>query len=331
MVAALRQHGTGFAAGGVTTLAANLSSGTPLAALPGSLLVWIIGGDKNVGTVTKPADCPNLPIDLKTADVSLALAWGYADGGETALSGSVATNTAGSQVWALEITDPDGDGTWVVALQITVLTPGGGSNVTQLLIGPTGDAATIEGIGISAVAFDSVNTAGTPTQGTWDNGYVSHRITNSGGGQAGLWGAIKPVVDAGEFDWTWFQRGAGASADQAHGFLIVFGQEVGATEGAGEAAFGALAAGGSALVRREGTGAAAFAPLAADGTGFEIVQVVADEGVALFGALEGSGRAIHPPPTDLPLQPGTVVLAPGWAGAAPTIAAGIHGGPPAVR
>ncbi len=221
MAATLRQHATGFAAAANTTLAATFDD----PCLDDSLIVWIIGGDKNVGTITAPADTPNLPINLRSADVSLALAWGQADGGEETISGTVSTNSAGSQVWILEITDPDGLNAWARRLTITVLTADGGSNVTQLLIGPTGDSTTEPGIGIAAVAFDSVNTAGSPAAGSWDNGYQSRRLTNSGGGQAGLWGAIKEGVGAGVFDWTWFQRGSGATADQAHGFLVVFGRE----------------------------------------------------------------------------------------------------------
>lgn len=224
------------------TMAATLSAG---ATSPNALL-WILGGDKNSGTVTQPTDTPNLPYLLKgtgsPADqVTFALAYGTADGGETVISGSITSNTAGCQVWVAELTDDVGTGAWARWGSVTNETTG--SDVTSVAL--TGLVATETGLAIAAVAADSVNTQGTVSwTSSTGHTFTARRATASGGGQAGLWIATAPVTKGDTVSVT-FDR-AGGTADQHTGVMTVFARTIPSNDGvvAGQAprATGALAA-----------------------------------------------------------------------------------------
>lgn len=238
MAVVIRQSVTGFAAAGVTTVTADFTADLG-ACLAGSAIVFVVGGDKNSGTFTAPADTPTAPVNLRATDVSLIMAWGTADGGETVVSGTIATNAGGSQVWMLELIDDAGaTGAWSVAASATNNTDG--SAVTAWSTGTTG-AASAAGLAIAAVAADSVNTAGTPT---WSNSYVSGRVTNSGGGQAGLWGSTKAIAASATTETTLTRTGG--TADQHSGAVLVFtratGSNTAAVAGAARPATGALTA-----------------------------------------------------------------------------------------
>ena len=320
MAGALRQQATGFPAAGVLTFSASFASDLG-ACLAGSLLLWIIAGDKNSGTIVQPADTPNMPFSDRTANVSQALAWGESDGGEIVLSGSVAANIAGGQVWILEVVDTDRRGPWRRV--------GGKTDVDPLtdrltaILDPI-TATTADGFGVAAAAADSVNTAGTPA---WSNAWTSRRTTSSGGGQAGQWGATKAGLAKGTTVGTTFTRTSG-TADNHSGLLAVFERMA---IGDGAAVLGGLGGSGTGKTRvKASASSAGLGALAADGLGFRIVNVDGG-GSALLGALEATGYGVDPPPTDLPLRPGVPVLGAGYSGGAPTITGGMHAGPPEVR
>lgn len=227
---------------GVTTFAASLVGATA----PNALL-WILGGDKNSGTITQPTDTPTMPIVLKgtstagPADqVTIALAHGTADGGETTISGTVGANIAGGQLWVAELADNVGTGAW--ARWGTVTNETDGADVTSVAL--TGLAATETGLAVAAVASDSVNTQGTVSwTSSTGHTFTARRSTASGGGQAGLWIATAPVTQGDTVSVT-FAR-AGGTADQHSGFMTVFARTVasantGVMAGAARPATGAL-------------------------------------------------------------------------------------------
>jgi hypothetical protein len=226
MAVTLVDSNTAAPATGVLTFAASLVGATA----PNALL-WVIGGDKNSGTVTPPTDTPTFPINLKgtgsPADqVTLAMAHGTADGGETTLSGTVGANVAGGQVWVAELADSVGTGVW--ARWGTVLNETAGADVTTVALDNL--AATETGLAIAAVAADSVNTQGTVAwTSSTGHTFTARRATASGGGQAGLWIATAPVTKGDTVSVT-FAR-TGGTADQHSGFMTVMARTVSATTG----------------------------------------------------------------------------------------------------
>lgn len=237
MVATLRQEkAADVGAAGLTFAAtfdsACLGSGE-------SVIVWVTASDGNAGTVTQPSDTPNLPIALKSNDVSLCLAWGIADGGETTISGTVSSNTAGGRVWILEITDPDGENAWARRATITIFTASGGATNADATITAT-PAATEAGFGIAAAAWDAVATAGTAS---WSNSWVKD-FDGSAGTPVGLWTATKAAIAEGATESTTLTR-SGGTAEQYQALLVVFGREArtpGVLAGTAPRATGALAA-----------------------------------------------------------------------------------------
>jgi hypothetical protein len=225
VAATIRQTARGFSAASDLTFDADFGDDLG-ACLEGSLILWIIAGDKAAGTITPPSECPNLPINLQSNDATLALAWGVAEGGEEIISGSVAVNAAGGQVFVVEVIDDASSGSWGRRSTDEHYTASGGATTDTVALGPA-PAATGPGVGIAAVGFDSVNTAGTPG---WTNGWASRAITNSGGGQAGLWAASKEGIATDDTESTTFSR-TGGSLDQAHGFLVVFGRDAASVDG----------------------------------------------------------------------------------------------------
>lgn len=322
MAGSLRQHVTGFATAGSLTFAADFTADVG-ACLSGSLLLWIIAGDKNCGAVVAPTKTPNVPISDKTASVSQVLAWGESTGGELVLSGTVAANIAGGQIWCLEVIDASARGPWRMVGSKTDVDPGT-DRLTAVLDPIT--ATTADGFGVAAAAADSVNTAGT-TIG-WTNSWTSRRTTSSGGGQAGQWGSTKAGLAKGTTQGTTFTRSGGSpTADNHSGLLAVFER---VRIGDGAAVMGGLGATGTGIKGiRAGASAAVLGPLIASGLGFQIVQVVGG-GVAVFGALGAAGAGIDPPPTDLPLRTGVPTLDTGWRTEDPTIDTGWRAGPPEI-
>lgn len=318
MAGALRQQATGFPAAGVLTFAADFTADQGVC-LVGSLILWIIAGDKNAGAVVAPADTPNVAVNDRTAGVSQVAAWGTADGGELVISGSVAANVAGGQVWALEITDTAARGPWrVVGLKTDV--DAGVDRLTTVLDPIT--ATTADGFGVTASAADSVNTAGTPA---WTNSWTQRRTTSSGGGQAGQWGATKAGLAKGTTQGTTFTR-TGGTADNHSGLLLVFERM---KIGDGAAVLGGLSGSGSGVRGLRGTGAAVLGGLEADGNGYLIV-VVDGTGQAVLGGLEAGGAGIDPPPTDLPLRAGAPTIAQGPCAGSPTTETGWRAGVPVI-
>jgi len=221
---------------GTTTFAATFD--TPATA--GNLIVWVAASDGNAGTTTQPTDTPNLPIALKSNDVSLQLAWGEADGGETTISGTVSSNVAGGRCWIVELADTTGTGSWARRYTSTVFTSSGGSTSADAVI-PTSTAATEGGYGLAAATWDAIATAGTAS---WSNSWAKD-FDGSSGSAVSLWTATKSGIASGSQESTTLTR-SGGTAEQYQAFLTVFGKvtpsTTGAVAGSAPQAVGTLAA-----------------------------------------------------------------------------------------
>lgn len=203
---------TGFAAGGVQTLAATIDW-TPTS---GNLLMFAAGGDKDLGTFTMSGW--NVPVDLRSSSVSLIMAWKVSDGTETVASGTcTGANSGGSNTWVAEYSQ-SGSGAW--GLRATKGENNSDeNNVTVWSSGTTG-TTDFEGKAIAAWATDSVTGAGTPT---YTNGFSQIRVTTTGSGQAGLWVASADATASNTYE-SEIDR-VGGTADQMSGAILVMGRE----------------------------------------------------------------------------------------------------------
>jgi hypothetical protein len=199
---------------GTTTFAATFDT----AATAGNLIVWVSAVDGNSGTTTQPSDTPNLPIELKSNDVSLILAWGVADGGETTISGTVGSNVAGGRVWIIELQDSAGTGSWARRGTTTIFTSSGGATSADATITST-PTITEGGYGIAAATWDAVATAGTAS---WSNSWVKD-FDGASGTAVSMWTATKASIAAGGTESTTLTR-SGGTAEQYQALLVVFGK-----------------------------------------------------------------------------------------------------------
>jgi hypothetical protein len=208
------QVASGFAAAASTTFAATLAT----AATAGNLLIYGIGGDKNIGTLTLSGFTKT--IDTRSTDnsVSLVIAWKTAVGGETTISGTISgANAGGSEVRVWEWAE-SGAGAWEV--KGSAANTSTGATVTSISSGTTG-TVTSAGRALAVFSADSVGTEGTVT---YSNSYTASASTpTSGAGNAGIW-AAQAVVASGTAETTITRTGG--TADQMNGGIIVFGRVV---------------------------------------------------------------------------------------------------------
>lgn len=209
------QQASNFNAAGDTTPSATL----PSAATAGNLLVWITSGDKDLGTFTQPSGFTTA-VYLHTANVSLAMCWKTAAGGETTIAGSATgANTSGSETYVGEYSET-GSGAWESKATAGTGTDDG-SNVTARSTGTTGTTSSA-GLAIAAWAVDSTNTEGSAS---YTNSYTE-RVNPLGlgdTGEAGLWVA-ELAVGSGVTTTCTLTRSGGVTSDQMCGGVIVLGR-----------------------------------------------------------------------------------------------------------
>lgn len=215
MTVTLVQDDTGFAPGG--TLNDDVTMGG--AVTRDNLLLYGIAGDKNSGTVTIDGGAFALPINLRTADVSLILGVKTADGTESVIPCTLGANAGGSNMWCGEFQDPDSPGVWRTCGSAT-----NNSDGTAQLIWSSGTtaAATGDALAIAVFSVDSVNVVPVPS---YTNGFTAILTPSSGGNQAALWVA-GAYVTRGQTVETTLDRdpggGGGATADQMSGAVYLF-------------------------------------------------------------------------------------------------------------
>lgn len=208
------QTASGFAAAASTTFAATFAS----PATAGNLLIYCVGGDKNIGTLTLSGYTKT--VDTRSTDnsVSLVIAWTTAAGGETTVSGTISgANAGGSEIRIYEWSE-SGAGAWEV--KGSAVNTSTGSTVTTLSSGTTG-TVTSAGQAIAGFAADSVATEGTVS---YSNSFTASASTpTSGAGNAGFWAAQKAIA-SGTAETTITRTGG--TADQMNGGIIVFGRAI---------------------------------------------------------------------------------------------------------
>jgi hypothetical protein len=206
------QAASGFAAAASTTFAATFS--TPVTA--GNLIIYGIGGDKNIGTLTLSGYTKT--VDTRSTDnsVSLVIAWTTAVGGETTISGTISgANAGGSEVRVWEWAE-SGAGAWEV--KGSAVNTSTGATVATLSSGTTGSVISA-GRALAVFSADSVATEGTVT---YSNSYTASASTpTSGAGNAGIWAAQADVA-SGTAETTITRTGG--TADQMNGGIVVFGR-----------------------------------------------------------------------------------------------------------
>jgi hypothetical protein len=209
------QAASGFATAASTTFAATFST----AVTAGNLIIYCIGGDKNIGTLTLTGYTKT--VDTRSTDnsTSLVIAWKTAVGGETTISGTISgANAGGSEVRVFEWAE-SGAGAWEV--KGSAVNTSTGATVTTISSGTTG-TVTSAGRAIAGFSADSVGTEGTVS---YSNSFTASASTpTSGGGNAGFWAAQKDIA-SGTAETT-IDRTVAASADQMNGGIVVFGRVV---------------------------------------------------------------------------------------------------------
>lgn len=307
---------------GVATFAATFDT----AATAGNLIVWVAASDGNAGTVTQPTDTVNLPIELKSNDVSLCLAWGVADGGETTISGAVSSNVAGGRVWIIELQDPDGTGSWARRGTTTVNTTSGGATSANAVIGAT-PTITEGGYGIAAATWDAVATAGTAS---WSNSWVKD-FDGSAGTAVGMWTATKAGIAAGGTESTTLTR-SGGTAEQLQALLVVFGKVAptgisGALAGSAPRATGTLAAAMTDPAALAGSAPRATGALAATQRDFGAMVGQAPHPIGVMvGTLAWAGAVAGKAPQAIGTLAGAVTDLAVLAGSAPRAVGNLFGG-----
>jgi hypothetical protein len=290
------QAASGFATAASQTFAATF--GTPVTA--GNLIIYCIGGDKNIGTLTLTGYTKT--VDTRSTDnsTSLVIAWTTAAGGETTISGTISgANAGGSEVRVFEWAE-SGVGAWEV--KGSAVNTSTGATVTTISSGTTG-TVTSAGRAIAGFSADSVGTEGTVS---YSNSFTASASTpTSGGGNAGFWAAQKDIA-SGTAETT-IDRTVAASADQMNGGIVVFGRQVVTTIApsgiASAEAFGTAVVSQRILATGAGTAEAFGTPAVSQnivGTGIASAQafgtaVVALGGYTLFPSSIASAEAFGTP------------------------------------
>lgn len=272
------QTASGFATAASTTFAATF--GTAVTA--GNLIIYCIGGDKNIGTLTLSGYTKT--IDTRSTDnsTSLVIAWTTAAGGETTISGTISgANAGGSEVRVFEWAE-SGAGAWEV--KGSAANTSTGSTVATLSSGTTG-TVTSAGRAIAGFSADSVGTEGTVS---YSNSFAAAASTpTSGGGNAGFWAAVKDIA-SGTAETTITRTGG--TADQMNGGIVVFGRVVVTTIAptgiASAEAFGTAVVSQAVLATGVGTAEAFGTPVVSQaivGTGIASAEAFGTTVVAFGG------------------------------------------------
>jgi hypothetical protein len=230
MTVSVLQSATGFAAAGEVH-DATLGAG----ATAGNALLFCIGGDKDLGTITLTGFTQS--VYLHTANVSLLLAWAPAAGGETLISASVTgANSGGSNVYLAELQDPDTAGAWEEKCTPGT-SPDGGATVTTKTSGTTGTIGALATGGAMAFAGFSVDSVMTSPAPSYTGGYTGIRSMSTGVAEAGLWVANLAIAAAGGTTSTTIDRDptvtGTVTADQMAGGVIVLGRAAGGAPAVG--------------------------------------------------------------------------------------------------
>jgi hypothetical protein len=206
-----------FIPGGTLTFDAPLPNTTAHA---GNAIVFVLVGDKNIGTLTLNGLGWNVPVNLRSTSLSLVIAWREAVGGEAGADGSFTTgNPGGSQIYISEI-DSDDPGVW--ALKASASNNTNETNVTAWSTGTSGvavgDGKVIAAFGVDSFKSDTID--------TFSNGFTTLFAQSTGDAETGMWvaqhGAVTGVAYESTLTRTVFVDPV--VADQMSAALIILGK-----------------------------------------------------------------------------------------------------------
>lgn len=187
MAVAFVKQATASSGAATTTLTLTLAS----APATGNLLVMVMGGDKDTGTLTLSGF--TVQHELRFSAVTLYVAWKISDGTETSISPSWSlSSAAGNMAWYGEYEDTAVSGNlWEVLGSAG--SAGTSANVTTKSSGSTGTLAN-NGLAIGAASVDSSQSV--TTVDAWGNSYAS-RYDGTGGSGRGAPFVSELAVSAG--------------------------------------------------------------------------------------------------------------------------------------
>lgn len=213
----IKQQKTRTTAPGSSTISVTLD--TP--AVAGNALVFASAIDKQPGALTMSGW--NVPINLRSASVSLVVVWKVAGGGETLLSGSLGGTAPpeGAGCWGAEL-EQDGSGAWGQSWASA------NSNDVTVMQRDTGTTPTLTiplGLALAFWAIDTVANRGSDYDflNSFTEVWVSDQAPSpNDGGEAGIFVAKKNTT-AGQTVSSTLVRNSG-TVDQMSGSILVLGR-----------------------------------------------------------------------------------------------------------
>ena len=185
---------------------------TIASAVAGRLLIGVLATDKTSGGITIPAGWTRIGTDYDQTDVSFAMAYKVAAGGETTITWTSVTAQAAT-LWAAEYS-----GTASAPLDVNSRATSGVTAVLTLSTGTTGATAQNNELALSFMASDTSNN--TDLTRAWTNSFVEIAYnTTSGSARPGLSVAEKFLVATGTVETTFTTTDVG---DQMIAAVVTF-------------------------------------------------------------------------------------------------------------
>lgn len=198
-----------------TTIAATLGAG----ATAGNLLVTACSTDKDSGAWTPPSGFTIIPDAYNNIDVSLAMAYKVAAGGETTITWTSA-NSEEHNMWVGEYS-----GLTSSPLDVYQDANSGTSNTATQSSGTTGTTAQADELAVAIFTVDSASIGGTPS---YNNGFTQiQQLSDVNSGNSVLWVATKVLSATGTVECT--LTITGGSTDQMAGQVATFKAAAAAT------------------------------------------------------------------------------------------------------
>lgn len=208
---------------GTTTLTCTLPDAPPDV---GNLLVLLIAGDKDTGTLTLPGFTQQHVITGQ--DVSLYMAYKVSDGTEQAISPVWANvSAAGNTAWYAELRDTLVTGTTYWQVSASASTPYSASAVQARSTNTTG-LSTHAGMAIGAWGVDDGMSVAAIAGGArvYSNSYSEKCDSHSVSSRGGIFVASKSIAAGVTTECTFSYSGLGTTADQISGCVAVFSKLV---------------------------------------------------------------------------------------------------------
>ena len=194
-------------------------------ATAGNLLVACIATDKQAGSYAIPTTNVNttsfvMPSPYYNANVSFAMAYKVADGGETSVTWDMTANEE-SSIWVGEYSGAVTSG----VLDVRAEKNSGDADVNVLSTGATAETSQADELAIACFGVDSAYSIGTAS-GSWDNGFTELVNTGENGNNnvAALSVAEKTLSSTMSVysTYSWDTNGGGRKQDQCAAGIMTF-------------------------------------------------------------------------------------------------------------